>query len=165
MTDQQLLEDSKLSIDGELTVAALILLGTRKALGVHLPQCEVIMEYRSMEGQIAASQRHEFRQGFLLFHDELWNSINIRNEVVSVRDGLFRSDIPTFNEDAVREAVLNAICHRDYRIGGSVFVRQFPRRLEISSPGGFPEGITPDNILRKQSPRNRRLAEACSKCG
>ncbi len=49
MTDQQLLEDSKLSIDGELTVAALILLGTRKALGVHLPQCEVIMEYRSME--------------------------------------------------------------------------------------------------------------------
>lgn len=165
MTDQQLLEDSELSIDGKLTFAALILLGTKKALGIHLAQSEVIMEYRGTEGQIAASQRYEFRQGFLIFHEELWNLINNRNEVVSIRDGLFRYEIPTFNEDAVREAVLNAICHRDYRMGGSVSVRQFPKRLEISSPGGLPDGITPDNILRKQSPRNRRLAEACSKCG
>jgi len=162
---EQLLEDSELALDGRVTYAALILMGSRKALGRYLPQAELILEYRASEDQIEASQRFEFRQGFLNYHDDLWAQINARNEVTSIRDGLFRREIPAFNEDAVREAVLNAICHRDYRLGGSIFVRQFPRRLEISSPGGLPSGITPDNILRKQSPRNRRLAEACSKCG
>jgi ATP-dependent DNA helicase RecG len=66
---------------------------------------------------------------------------------------------------AIREAVLNAVCHRDYRLSGSVFVRQFPRRLEIVSPGGFPTGVTPANILWKHVPRNRRIAEAVAKCG
>lgn len=44
-------------------------------------------------------------------------------------------------------------------------MRQFPRRIEIVSPGGFLPGITPENFLWKQAPRNRRLAEAFSKCG
>jgi ATP-dependent DNA helicase RecG len=74
-------------------------------------------------------------------------------------------DIPTFDETAIREGLLNAVAHRDYRLGGSVFVRQFSRRLEIVSPGGFPPGITPDNVLDQQNPRNRRLAEALGKCG
>ena len=46
--------------------------------------------------------------------------------------------VPTFSEIAVREALLNAVSHRDYRHPGSVFVRQFPRHIEIVSPGGFP---------------------------
>lgn len=74
-------------------------------------------------------------------------------------------EIPTFDETAIREGLLNAVAHRDYRLGGSVFVRQFTRRLEIVSPGGFPPGITPENVLDQQNPRNRRLAEALGKCG
>ena len=70
-----------------------------------------------------------------------------------------------FDEVAVREALLNAITHRDYRLGGSIFVRQYPQRMEIVSPGGFPPGITPLNVLDQQNPRNRRLAEAFAKCG
>ena len=69
------------------------------------------------------------------------------------------------NESVVREAVLNAIAHREYRFPGSAFVRQFPRRLEVVSPGGFPAGITASNLLWRQLPRNRRIAEACAKCG
>jgi ATP-dependent DNA helicase RecG len=46
-----------------------------------------------------------------------------------------------------------------------VFVRQYPRRIEVVSPGGFPPGITPENILWQQNPRNRRIAEVLSKCG
>ena len=65
----------------------------------------------------------------------------------------------------VREAVLNAVSHRDYRHGGSIFVRQYSRRIEIVSPGGFPAGITPENVLRQQNPRNRRIAEVLGKCG
>ena len=165
MSVPQLLEDSELSINGSLTYAALILLGNRVALGKFLSNAEVIIEYRATEGQISSSQRFEYRQGFLTFHDELWKQVNARNDVKSIREGLFRRDIPAFNEDAVREAVLNAVCHRDYRLGGSVFIKQYPARLEIISPGGFPPGITPDNVLKKQSPRNRRLAEACGRCG
>ena len=45
------------------------------------------------------------------------------------------------------------------------FVRQYPRRLVLESPGGFPVGITQENILDRQSPRNRRLADIFSKCG
>jgi ATP-dependent DNA helicase RecG len=64
----------------------------------------------------------------------------------------------------VREAILNAVTHRDYRLAGSVFVRQFPQKLEVVSPGGLPVGITLENILTRQLPRNRRVAEACAKC-
>ena len=60
---------------------------------------------------------------------------------------------------------MNAVSHRDYRHGGSVFVRQYTRRIEIVSPGGLPPGITPENILRQQNPRNRRIAEVLGKCG
>ncbi|MCW3098027.1 MAG: putative transcriptional regulator [Chthonomonadaceae bacterium] len=164
MSTSQLLEDSELSIDGDITYAALILLGKRSALGRYLPNAEVILEYRAEEGQIPFSRRFEYRQGFLSFHDDLWKHIDARNDIESIRDGLFRREIPAFNEDAVREAILNAVCHRDYRLGGSVFIRQYPTRLEVISPGGFPPGITPENILKRQSPRNRRLAEACGRC-
>jgi ATP-dependent DNA helicase RecG len=91
--------------------------------------------------------------------------VNQRNDRQHYRDGLFVFDIPTFNEDVVREALLNAVSHRDYRLPGSVFIRQFPTRLEIISPGGFPEGITPENCLYKQAPRNRTIAEALERCG
>lgn len=55
--------------------------------------------------------------------------------------------------------------HRDYRSGASIFVRQYPERIEIASPGGPPPGITLENILWEQLPRNRRLAETFAKCG
>ncbi len=161
----RLLSDAELVIDGRVTYAALILLGTRAALGRHLGQAEVVFEYRSSEAPGPAAQRQEFRQGFLPTLDEVWNLINLRNDLQHFRQGLVVLDVPTFNEHAIREAVLNAVSHRDYRSGGSVFVRQFPRRIEIVSPGGLPAGITPDNVIWQQNPRNRRIAEVLAKCG
>ena len=165
LTLDQLLIDAELLVDGGLTYAALILFGTRRSLGKFLGQAEVIFEYRSQEASIPCQQREEYRLGFFGFMDDLWQKINTRNDRQHFADGLFMWDIPTFNEMVVREAVLNGMAHRDYRLGASVFVRQFPRKLEIVSPGGFPPGITPENILWKQSPRNRRIAEALSRCG
>jgi ATP-dependent DNA helicase RecG len=162
---ERLLADAELVVEGRLTYAALILLGTREALGKHLAQAEVVFEYRSNEAPGPAADRHEFRQGFLLVLDEIWRLINLRNDLQHFQQGFFVWDVPTFNERVVREAVLNAVSHRDYRHGGSVFVRQYPRRIEIVSPGGFPPGITPENILRQQNPRNRRIAEVLAKCG
>jgi ATP-dependent DNA helicase RecG len=164
-TNEQTLAGSELIIDNQITYAALILFGTRASLGRHLAQAEVIFEYRSSEAAGPSPDRIEHREGFLFFNDQLWDHINKRNDHQSYQDGFFRYDIPTFDEKVIREAILNAVSHRDYRLGGSVFVRQFPRRLEVISPGGFPPGITPDNILDQQNPRNRRLAEALAKCG
>ncbi len=135
------------------------------AITRHLAQAEVIFEYRSSESAGPAADREEYREPFLLFHDRLWTKINLRNDRQSYQDDFFRYDIPTFDETAIREGILNAICHRDYRLGGSVFIRQYSRRLEIVSPGGFPPGITLENIADQQNPRNRRLAEALNRCG
>lgn len=165
LDDRQLLSDAELLVDGRPTYAALVLFGTRAALGRHLAQAEVVFEYRSSEASGPAQDRSEYREGFFLSHDRIWDQINLRNDRQSFQNGLFRHSIPTFDEAPVREALLNAVAHRNYRLGGSVFVRQFARRLELVSPGGFPPGITAQNILDQQNPRNRRLAEALAKCG
>lgn len=162
---EELLTNAELRVDGKLNIAALVLFGTRETLGRHLAQAEIVFEYRASEASGPAQDRAEFREGFFLCHDALWQRINLRNDRQSYQDGLFRYDIPTFDETAVREALLNAVAHRDYRLGGSIFVRQYARRLEIVSPGGFPPGITAENIVDQQNPRNRRLAEALGRCG
>jgi ATP-dependent DNA helicase RecG len=160
MGDRQALRDAELLLDDGLTYAALILFGTRKALGRFLPQAEVVFEYRSTEATGPAQQRIEFRQGFYSFYEELWQAIATRNDLQHYQEGLFVWDVPTFDESVVREVLLNALAHRDYRHQGSIFVRQLPRKLEVTSPGGLPPGITVDNILWRQQPRNRRICDA-----
>lgn len=165
LSDLQLLSDCGAVVDDSITYAALILFGTHKALGKYLAQSEVVFEYRLSDEPGPAAQREEFRDGFFSFYNKLWDLINLRNDKQHYQDGFFVFDIPTFNERVVREAILNAVCHRIYQSQGSVFVRQYPGKIEIESPGGLPYGITTDNILHRQYPRNRRIAEILSLCG
>jgi len=162
---ERLLTDAELLVDGRVTYAALILLGARESLGRFLAQAEIVFEYRPTEAAGPAAARHEFRQGALPILDEIWRLISLRNDLQHFHQGMFMWNVPTFNDRVIREALLNAVSHRDYRHGGSVFVRQYPRHIEIVSPGGFPPGITRENILWQQNPRNRRIAEVLSKCG
>lgn len=162
---EQLLRDCEAITDEGITYAALALFGKRESLGKHLPQAEIIFEYRSSDASGPASQREEFRVGFFACYDRLWELINLRNDKQHYQEGLFVYDIPTFNERVVREAVLNAASHRNYQMGGSIFIRQYRDRLVIESPGGFPPGISLDNILNRQLPRNRRIAEILALCG
>ena len=164
-TDEQLLKDAELLIAGQVTYAALIMLGTHRALGKFLGQAEIVFEYRPDDVPGPAAERHEFRQGFLPVLDEIWRLIDKRNDLQHFQHALCYQEVPIYNEYVIREAVLNAVCHRSYQEGGSVFVRQFPQRIEIDSPGGFPDGITPENILYKQIRRNHRIADVLSKCG
>lgn len=162
---EELLQASELLVDGKLNYAALILLGKKESLGKILPNSEIVFEYRNSESSIESQQREDFRIGFFAIQSKLWDLINLRNEVQHVQDGLFIRDIPNFNEEVIREALLNAVTHRDYSLQGSVFIRQYPNLLEIENPGSFPAGVTPENILYKQNPRNRRIAEVFQKCG
>lgn len=117
-SDKQLLEDIGAVKDRKVTYAALILFGTPKALKNYLAQAEVIFEYRSSGVVGPAQQRIEYTQGLFLFYNDLWNKINLRNDLQHFQDGLFIWDIPTFNEKVIREVILNAVSHRDYREGG-----------------------------------------------
>ncbi|MCP4656989.1 MAG: transcriptional regulator, partial [bacterium] len=96
LSDAQLLADAKLLVDRGVTYAALVLLGTPKALGRHLAQAELIFEYRSSEANIAHQQREAYREAFLLFHGALWQKINLRNDLFSYQNGLVRRKVPTF---------------------------------------------------------------------
>jgi ATP-dependent DNA helicase RecG len=165
LADEQLLADAEACHEGRPTYAALILFGTQRALGRYLAQAELTFEYRSSDASGPAQVRKEYRQGFFSYYDDLWNTINLRNDRQHYQDGLFVFDILTLAERPFREALLNAVGHRDYQLGGNIFVRQYPRRVEITSPGGLPHSITLDNILDRQSPRNRRIAELFTKCG
>ena len=162
---EQILRDNEALVDDGITYSALILFGKYSSLGRLLPQTEIVFEYRSTEASGPAQQRDEFRAGFFSCYDRIWELINLRNDRQHYQDGLFVFDIPTFNERVVREVLLNAVSHRNYQLGGSIFVRQYKDRLVIDSPGGFPMDITLDNILDRQSPRNRRIAEILSRCG
>lgn len=165
LSAEQLLRDADALADGGVTYAAMVLFGRPEALNRHLAQAEVVFEYRSSDTSGPAQVRQDFRKAFFDFYEDLWKTINLRNDKQHYEDGMFVFDIPTFDERSIREAVLNAVSHRDYQLGGSTFIRQYPRRLEIVSPGAFPFGVDEHNVLDKQSPRNRRIAEILMKCG
>ncbi|EQD72874.1 transcriptional regulator, partial [mine drainage metagenome] len=70
-TDEQTLFDAELLINGGVTYAALILFGTRAALGRRLAQAELVFEYRSSEASGPAADREEYREGFFLWQDAI----------------------------------------------------------------------------------------------
>ena len=162
---EQILRDIEVVSDAGVTYAALILFGTRATVRKYLARAEVVFEYRSSNAAGPASQREEFSEGFFLYYDRLWELVNLRNDKQHYEDGPFVLEVKTFQERAVREAILNAVTHRNYQLGSNVFVKQYSDRLEVDSPGGFVPEINPENILFRQSPRNRRIAEVFAKCG
>ena len=162
---EQLLRDSDAITDDGVTYAALILFGKRAPLLKHLPTAEVIFEYRSSEASGPAGQRMDFRDGFFNYYDPIWELVNNRNENQHYQDRFALLPVPTFNERVVREALLNAVSHRNYQQRGSIFVRQYNRKLVIESPGGFPPGVTAENILDRHEARNGRIAAIFQLCG
>ena len=68
-----------------------------------------------------------------------------------------REERPELPVDAIREALVNAVAHRDYRSTASVHVYLFKDRLEIVSPGGLPAGMTQAELGTRSVPRNRLL--------
>ncbi len=80
--------------------------------------------------------------------------------------GLLQVAVPDSRPAAFREALANALIHRDYTRLGTVYVQWHADRIEISSPGGFPEGVRLDNLLvTAPRPRNPLLADAFKRAG
>jgi len=78
----------------------------------------------------------------------------------SLIEGLYRRDIPEYPEEAIREAIANAVAHRDYSNfvrGSYVQVRLFADRLEVQNPGGLYGSVTEETLEFENSTRNRAL--------
>lgn len=166
LPDAQALSDLKLIIGDKVTNAALLLVGKEEVIERFYPQAKVMLEYRNTESQIHFDSRKSFGQPFFLLIDELWKEINLRNGSVPVRKGPYIFDIPFFNEDVIREIVNNAFSHRDYRFGSEIVIKQYPLKFTIVNGGGFPHGVSVDNLLTTPSmPRNRLIADVLSKTG
>jgi len=78
----------------------------------------------------------------------------------SLIEGLYRRDIPEYPEEAVREAVVNAVAHRDYSDfvrGSYIQIRLFADRLEVQNPGGLYGNVSVETLEEEQSTRNRVL--------
>ena len=75
--------------------------------------------------------------------------MSLHNRIRTVQEAGFRQlEFPDLSWEVAREAVLNALTHRDYFLRQSVHVGRYRDRLEVTSPGGFIGGITPANVLR-----------------
>ena len=83
----------------------------------------------------------------LLDFAEYFVTSNIRREFVIGETGMYRKEIPEIPAEAIREAVANALCHRDYTTGTAVEVNVFMDTVQIVSPGLFPEGDSPERHL------------------
>jgi ATP-dependent DNA helicase RecG len=147
-----------------VTNAGALCAGSEKALQAHFPQHEVIYLYQEIDTEIKA--RLNLKRPIFAILAQLTETIDARNPIRTLKQGLFHVQIPSFPGEVFREAILNSLCHRNYLETGSVYVRHRPRELVVSNPGGFPEGITPENILTAEpKQRNRLLAEIFEKVG
>lgn len=166
LSKEQVLSDLNLTKEGKITNAALILVGKQEVLKEHLPQASIILEYRKSESLVPYTNRQVYEQPFYKMIDLLWHDIDLRNDKIDVNENSYIFNIPYFNEDVIREAINNAITHRDYRRSSETVIKQYPQKMIIMNIGGFPLGVTIENILRVQStPRNRLLADVLAKTG
>jgi len=144
-------------------VLGLLLFGKEGSLKRLLPTHEVAF-------QVLAGQKVEvndfFRWPLLRVMEECEQRFAARNREQEILVGFLRVGVPDYAPAAFREGMANALIHRDYTRLGAVHIQWHADHLEISNPGGFPEGVRLDNLLvTAPRPRNPLLADAFKRAG
>lgn len=168
LPDEQVLSDLELLQEGKLNYASLILLGKKESIKKYLPQCNIVIEYRLNHSMIPYTARVEYQEPLFIAIDKVWAYINqpASNPLLHVSEGPYIYDVLSFNEEVIREAILNAVAHRSYQIQSDIVIKQYPDEITISNAGGFPIGVDINNILSVNSiPRSKRLTEILQKTG
>lgn len=163
-TRDELLRDvGAVDVNGALTVAGMLLFGKHPQR--FLPQVGVVIvrfKGTSMHDVVTSSERYSRRFEIVgpaaRMVERTWQVLAEETQHRALVSGLARQEVYDYPIDAVREAVVNAICHRDYSLSGQrIEIRLFDDRMEIMSPGGLPGHITLENILEEHYSRNPRL--------
>lgn len=156
LADAKLLEALGLAEGRRVNVAAILLLGYKSAVIRYVPQHELIIS-RFREAT-TYDFRKDLREPLLKTLDEVRDFIDANVGLATIEvAGFHHIEIPEISIEVIREAVLNALVHRDYFISGSVYISMYPDRVEISNPGGFIGDVTPENVLRHAPVRRNGL--------
>jgi ATP-dependent DNA helicase RecG len=137
-----------------------------------LPQSSVVFAKfvgktpRGENGLAGYTRREELTGPLPRLIENSWNLIWSEMAVSAVVKGLEREETYEYPQFAVREAIVNAICHRDYRLKGRrIEIRMYSDRLEVISPGGLPGFITVENIVDEHFSRNPRIVNGLFQWG
>jgi ATP-dependent DNA helicase RecG len=168
--DDMLTEMGWLLPDRRPSVAGILLFGKNPA--AFLPRSGVTFvrfegsRVRRADGEASYGRRVEINGPIAHTIKRTWDILKEEIHLGAVVRGLKREEKWVYPPAAIREALVNAIAHRDYRIRGrAVEVRMFTDRLEISSPGGLPGHITLDNIVEEHFSRNPRVVSGLYQWG
>jgi ATP-dependent DNA helicase RecG len=147
---------------GHLTRAGIFLVGKEASIREHLPG--YVWTHLRMQSDTQYSDRMDGRDALPTALARLIDRIMADNPITTVEHGMFHFEYRTYPEVALREALMNALCHADYRIASPLLVKQFSRKIEISNPGSFVGGISADNILHHAPvARNPLLVDALTR--
>ncbi|GAA3809730.1 DNA glycosylase AlkZ-like family protein [Cellulomonas soli] len=147
---------------GAVLLGAMLLFGRQDSIAEFAPSHEVL--FQVLEGT-AVRTNLQSRAPLLAAAEDLYERVSIVNREEEIDAGLIRLAVPLISPIAIREVVANALVHRDYTRLGAVHIQLDDDALTVSSPGGFPEGITLDNFLRENRPRSPLLADAFKRAG
>lgn len=148
-------------IAAPVSLGAILLFGRAEAVARWVPNAEFIFQDLR-----AASPSNERMVGPLLrVTEEIQALIDARNSLTELMAGIHRVDVPLIPPVTRREAVANAIVHRDYSALGPTRVQIDDAEFVVSNPGGLPPGVTIHNILDESRPRSSILADAFKRAG
>lgn len=103
--------------------------------------------------------RREFGGSLFQQMEDMYAYLDMRNQTKATFEGLYRNDIRDYPEEALREALLNSLVHRDYSFSASTLISVYDNRIEFVSVGGLPIGIVLEDIMLGLSVcRNPKLA-------
>lgn len=146
------------------TIAGLLMIGHEDYIRQYIPSHEVL--FQVLDGINVLSNPPAMKSALVQTFEKVDLLFQSRIIEQELQIGLFRVPVPNYEKDAFREGFVNALVHRDYFRVGAVQVQLQKNALTITSPGGFLEGITPDNILTTPPmSRNVLLAEAVKRIG
>jgi len=168
--DELLLEVRAVDEDGRPTVAGVLLFARNPQ--AFLPQSGLTFvkfvgtQLRGEAGQPGYDRREEIGGPLARIIQRAWEVMGEEMRTGAVVTGLEREERTEYPVAAVREALVNAVAHRDYRLGGRrIEMRMFADRMEIISPGGLPGFITVDNIVEEHFSRNPRIVSSLYQWG
>lgn len=124
-------------------------------------QCSSTIKAATFAGtdQSAFQDRREFSGSLFQQMEELYAYLDLRNQTRATFDGLYRIDTRDYPEEALREALMNSLVHRDYAYSASTLVSVYEDRIEFVSIGGLPDGVEVEDIMLGLSVcRNPKLA-------
>ncbi len=154
--NRELAEALGLTSSRGVTLAAVLLLGSRSALSRSVPRHELV--FSRTRGSTGYDVRRDLRAPLLETLEEVRNLLTVNLRVMPIGPaGFHQLEIPDITWWIAREAVLNALVHRDYFLHQSIHLRLSSGRVEITSPGGFIGGVTAENILRHPPVRRNPL--------